>query len=100
MNWMGKLESLVLTLKEEAFAHWEVAALLALMSAVGCAIVAVKNVDKRDAMRSKMRIFRYCHNCQWVDMQTETCAIDAANNEKCALIDKTSQNSFTVTKND
>lgn len=98
MNWLSKIDDLIVTMKDAAISHWEVATVLGMSLVVVCAVIAALDPDRRAAMRSKMRIFRYCHNCPYVDLPTETCSIDGTDNERCGLIDTQAGMSFTVTK--
>lgn len=100
MNWLSKLDSLLVTLRAEAYAHWEVAAILGMCSAILCCILAWKAQGKRREMRVKMRIFRYCHNCPYADLSTETCSIEADRLDRCGLIDRQAGMNFSVTKLD
>lgn len=100
MNWLAKLESLWVTLRNDAGSHWEIAIGLALVSALGCLLVLLKYPEKRDAMLSTMRILIHCKHCPYVDLSTETCAIGAADGHKCSATNTTSGTSFTITKDE
>jgi len=99
MNWLAKLDGMVATIKDMAVNHWQVATALGLMVAVVAVIIAAVDPDRKVEMRKKIRIFRYCHNCPYADLYTETCSIEADNLERCGVIDRKAGMSFTVTKN-
>ena len=96
LNWMTKLDATFGLIKESATAHWEIAATVAVIASALALLVAIKNPDKSDALRKKARILRYCHNCQFSDLFTETCSINADQEEKCGLIDQTAGFEWTI----
>ncbi len=95
-NWLAKADDVVALAKEQAVLHWEIAAAFALVGAAIAIIIAAKRPSLSDSARSKARILRYCHNCTYADLTTETCAIDATSSEKCALIDSTAGIEWTI----
>lgn len=99
MNWFSKIDSMIPMIKSAAVNYWAVAVVVGMCFALMSAVIAVKNPVLRSYMRSKTRQFRYCHNCKFNDLQTETCAIKADRNEKCGVIDQQAGMDFTVTKN-
>lgn len=98
MNWLSKIDSLLPVFKEMAVAHWEVAFILPLIIAIFSIVLTMKNDSLSASMRTRARVFRYCHSCPFCDLHTETCSLYADDNEKCGLIDKTTGMTFTVTK--
>lgn len=98
MNWIGKLESMFVAMRDMSYQHWEIGFILAIFCAAAAVVISLKVPSKSAEMRAKARIMRYCHDCPYVDMQTETCSIQAAAEQKCGLIDKTAGMKFNVTK--
>lgn len=100
LNWLNKLQSVLDELTAAASQFWEIGAIVAMFGAICAIIIAMKVPSKREAMKSKARLLRYCHNCPHSDLFTETCKINADFGEKCGLIDETAGFSFTVTRNE
>lgn len=92
------MESMILTVREAAVAHWELYYVFSMLLAVVAVMMAMKVPALNELMRRKARIMRYCHDCPFVDMHTESCSIQADAGEKCGLIDKTAGMTFNVTK--
>lgn len=98
MSWLGKMESMITTFRDAASAHWELYYIFPMLIAVSCVIMAMKAPALNESMRRRARTMRYCHDCPFADTHTETCSIQADDDEKCGLIDKTAGMTFEVTK--
>lgn len=98
MSWIGKMESMIFTVRDAAASHWELYYIFPMMIAIAAIMLATKIPSLNETMRRKARIMRYCHDCPFVDMHSETCSIQADAGEKCGLIDKTAGMTFEVTK--
>jgi hypothetical protein len=99
MNWMTKIDGLLPVFKTAAESYWVVGAVLGVCMVIICGVIAIKDQSLRQFMRSKMRQFRYCHDCKFNDSLTETCSINAGLRERCGVIDRQAGMDFTVTKN-
>lgn len=97
-NWISKFDAMSQEVRDIAVTQWEFAFGVACFAALMSAIIAAKNPETQEKFKRKSRIFRYCGDCPHCDLITETCAVDAAQGEKCGLVCCSSGMTFTVTK--
>lgn len=89
MNWLNKMDDIYNLIRTQAGAYWEIAFAAGVVLSAFALFAIAKDPLRAAEMRRKSRILRYCHDCPYSDLLTETCSIGADMEEKCGLIDKT-----------
>lgn len=95
---IGLLDAWWIYLRDLVGAHPSLIGLPLAMFVVAGFVLKLARPQEASRFNGWIRIARYCHDCHYVDLPSQECAIGAKYDEKCGLIDKTAGMTFTVTK--
>lgn len=95
---IGKLDAFWGALRDLYPGNPEVAGIMSAAVALIALVAALRDPDRSEQHKNRVRIARFCLNCPHFDGQGETCAMDAISGDMCGLIDKRTGMTFTVTK--
>lgn len=95
---IGKLDSFWASLRDLYPGNPEVAAIMSAAVALIALVAALRDPDRSEDHKNRVRISRFCLNCPHFDSPTEECAMGAKSGDMCGLIDKRTGMTFTTTK--
>lgn len=95
---IGKLDTFWNALRDLYPGNPEMAAIMSAAVALIALVAALRDPDKSEEHKNRVRIARFCLNCSHFDSQGETCAMEASSADMCGLIDKRTGMVFSITK--